>query len=159
MDCYRICYKAIPLFVSSDEKFDDASVAQSLCGIALKGNRFWQERRESHGTIFSTGAERNAAGGGTACQGNAEAGVFRQTAGTLSYADYPPEEPPQEKTPSPQTGMPLLGNLAQFRPTGLLSGLDGDTMLILAMMVMLYKDGGWDGCDKKLLMALAYLLT
>ena len=68
------------------------------------------------------------------------------------YADYPPEEPPQ-------TGMPLLGNLAQLRPTGLLSGLDGDTMLILAMMVMLYKDGGWDGCDKKLLMALAYLLT
>lgn len=66
---------------------------------------------------------------------------------------------PQEKTPSPQTGMPLLGNLAQFRPKGLLSGLDGDTMLILAMMVMLYKDGGWDGCDKKLLMALAYLLT
>ena len=55
--------------------------------------------------------------------------------------------------------MPLLGNLAQFRPKGLLSGLDGDTMLILAMMVMLYKDGGWDGCDKKLLMALAYLLT
>ncbi|WP_277214472.1 hypothetical protein, partial [Ruminococcus callidus] len=25
-----------PLFVSSDEKFDDASVAQSLCGIALR---------------------------------------------------------------------------------------------------------------------------
>ncbi|WP_277214522.1 hypothetical protein, partial [Ruminococcus callidus] len=25
-----------PLFVSSDEKFDDASVAQSLCGIAQK---------------------------------------------------------------------------------------------------------------------------
>jgi len=25
-----------PLFVSSDEKFDDASVAQSLCGIAFK---------------------------------------------------------------------------------------------------------------------------
>ena len=75
------------------------------------------------------------------------------------YADDPPEEPPQKKTPPPQTGMPLLGNLAQFRPTGLLSGLDGDTMLILAMMVMLYKDGGWDGCDKKLLMALAYLLT
>ena len=24
-----------PLFVSSDEKFDDASVVQSLCGIAL----------------------------------------------------------------------------------------------------------------------------
>ena len=27
-----------PLFVSSDEKFDDASVAQSLCGIALDRN-------------------------------------------------------------------------------------------------------------------------
>ena len=25
-----------PLFVSSDEKFDDASVAQSLCGVALR---------------------------------------------------------------------------------------------------------------------------
>ena len=44
-----------------------------------------------------------------------------------------------KKTPPPQTGMPLLGNLAQLRPTGLLSGLDGDTMLILAMMVMLYE--------------------
>lgn len=84
---------------------------------------------------------------------------FGKQQGPSPYADYPPEEPPQEKTPSPQTGMPLLGNLAQFRPKGLLSGLDGDTMLILAMMVMLYKDGGWDGCDKKLLMALAYLLT
>ena len=62
------------------------------------------------------------------------------------FADYPPK-------------LPLLGNLPQFNPGGLLSNLDGDTMLILAMMVMLYKDGGWDGCDKKLLMALAYLLT
>ncbi|WP_277227889.1 hypothetical protein, partial [Ruminococcus callidus] len=25
-----------PLFVSSDEKFDNASVAQSLCGIAVR---------------------------------------------------------------------------------------------------------------------------
>ena len=32
-------------------------------------------------------------------------------------------------------------------------------MLILAMMAMIYKDGGKEGCDKKLLMALAYLLT
>ena len=32
-------------------------------------------------------------------------------------------------------------------------------MLILAMMVMIYKDGGNESCDKKLLMALAYLLT
>ncbi len=30
---WRLC---TPLFVSSDEKFDDASVAQSLCGIAIK---------------------------------------------------------------------------------------------------------------------------
>ncbi len=76
------------------------------------------------------------------------------------YADYPPEEPPQEKHRRRRLVCRCCGNLAQFRPQkGLLSGLDGDTMLILAMMVMLYKDGGWDGCDKKLLMALAYLLT
>lgn len=52
-----------------------------------------------------------------------------------------------------------FGEFAAVQSRGLLSNLDGDTMLILAMMVMLYKDGGWDGCDKKLLMALAYLLT
>ena len=78
------------------------------------------------------------------------------------FADYPPETsaPEPEPTPKPQPPkLPLLGNLPQFNPGGLLSNLDGDTMLILAMMVMLYKDGGWDGCDKKLLMALAYLLT
>ncbi len=76
------------------------------------------------------------------------------------YADYPPEtEAPEPSKPAaPPPKIPLLGNLP-FHPTGLLSNLDGDTMLILAMMVMLYKDGGWDGCDKKLLMALAYLLT
>ena len=69
-------------------------------------------------------------------------------------------KPEPEPTPKPQPPkLPLLGNLPQFNPGGLLSNLDGDTMLILAMMVMLYKDGGWDGCDKKLLMALAYLLT
>ncbi|WP_277227012.1 hypothetical protein, partial [Ruminococcus callidus] len=28
-----------PLFVSFDEKFDDASVAQSLCGIALNNSK------------------------------------------------------------------------------------------------------------------------
>jgi len=31
--------KITPLFVSSDEKFDDASVAQSLCGIAVRFHR------------------------------------------------------------------------------------------------------------------------
>ena len=31
-----------PLFVSSDEKFDDASVAQSLCGIAVKRNLWYR---------------------------------------------------------------------------------------------------------------------
>ena len=40
-----------------------------------------------------------------------------------------------------------------------LSHLDSDHMLILAMMAMIYKDGGNESCDKKLLMALAYLLT
>jgi hypothetical protein len=39
-----------------------------------------------------------------------------------------------------------------------LSFLDGDSLLILALMYMLYKDRGWEDCDKKLLLALAYLL-
>ena len=33
--CSLIHQVFTPLFVSSDEKFDDASVAQSLCGIAF----------------------------------------------------------------------------------------------------------------------------
>ena len=37
----------------------------------------------------------------------------------------------------------------------LLGQLDSDRMLILALLAMLYKDGG----NKKLMMALAYLLT
>lgn len=91
------------------------------------------------------------------------------------YADLPPsprEEPAPPPPPprqhntvhshpnSPQSkGIPLLGGLPQLNPGELLSKLDGDSMLIIALMVMLYKNGGQDGCDKKLLMALAYLLT
>lgn len=54
-------------------------------------------------------------------------------------------------------GLPEL--LPQWNPAELLSKLDGDSVLILALMAMLYKEGGLEGCDKKLLMALAYLLT
>ncbi|WP_288596040.1 hypothetical protein, partial [uncultured Ruminococcus sp.] len=44
-----------PLFVSSDEKFDDASVAQSLCGIAIKhtGRETCPVFVEWQGKIFS----------------------------------------------------------------------------------------------------------
>ena len=55
-------------------------------------------------------------------------------------------------------GTPLLGCLPGLDATELLSRLDGDSMLIIALMVMLYKNGG-EEIDKKLLMALAYLLT
>lgn len=79
------------------------------------------------------------------------------------FADVPPESPRPNASAKTSSGrrQPLAGLLPMNAPNGLLSHLelDGDTMLILAMMVMLYKDGGWDGCDKKLLMALAYLLT
>ena len=57
------------------------------------------------------------------------------------FADYPPETsaPEPDPTPKPQPPkLPLLGNLPQFNPGGLLSNLDGVTMLILAMMVMIY---------------------
>lgn len=46
-----------------------------------------------------------------------------------------------------------------FHPSDLLRKLDSDAILIIALMVMLFKDGGEEQCDKKLLMALAYLLT
>ena len=49
--------------------------------------------------------------------------------------------------------------MPQWNPAELFSKLDGDSVLILALMAMLYKEGGLEGCDKKLLMALAYLLT
>lgn len=51
------------------------------------------------------------------------------------------------------------GLLSQLNPSEIFSNLDGDSMLILALMAMLYQNGGKNGCDKKLLMALAYLLT
>ena len=62
-----------------------------------------------------------------------------------SAAPEPPVKPP--------AGTPFSG-LAE-----LVKHLDSDHMLILAMMAMIYKDGGNESCDKKLLMALAYLLT
>lgn len=88
---------------------------------------------------------------------------------TSPYADYPPEPPQQESvpvqriqqgTPYPKSnGVPLFGGLSRLNPTELFSRLDSDSMLILAIMAMIYKDGGKEGCDRKLLMALAYLLT
>lgn len=91
------------------------------------------------------------------------------------YADYPPDSEHtashtesfsvhsmqnSEHTPSFQTkGNSFLGGLPQLNPTELLSKLDGDSVLILVLMAMIYKDGGKEGCDRKLLMALAYLLT
>lgn len=49
-----------------------------------------------------------------------------------------------------------LGNLlGGWNPAELLEQLDKDQILILVLLVMLYKEGG----DKKLMMALAYLLT
>lgn len=84
------------------------------------------------------------------------------------YADYPPEPPQPEplqqsretRDPPPgKNGIPFRSNLFQRNPIELLSRFDGDSMLILALMAMIYKDGGKEGCDRKLLMALAYLLT
>ena len=86
------------------------------------------------------------------------------------YADYPPE--PSESEPIPlqqgrqqnlppprRNGMSFRSGLPQLNPMEILSRFDGDSMLILALMAMIYKDGGKEGCDRKLLMALAYLLT
>ncbi len=62
----------------------------------------------------------------------------------------PKEERPDEKERS--------SNILRQLPFGidrLFSQLDSDRMLILAILVMLYKDGG----NRNLMMALAYLLT
>lgn len=69
--------------------------------------------------------------------------------------------PQQEKVSAPNhpRGAPMGGLLSQLNPSEIFSNLDGDSMLILALMAMLYQNGGKNGCDKKLLMALAYLLT
>lgn len=86
------------------------------------------------------------------------------------YADYPPEPSESEPTPLQQgrqqnlppprrNGMSFRSGLPQLNPMEILSRFDGDSMLILALMAMIYKDGGKEGCDRKLLMALAYLLT
>lgn len=86
------------------------------------------------------------------------------------YADYPPESPQpepisiqkdrQQNMPPPRTnGMSFRQGLLQMNPMDIMSRFDGDSMLILALMAMIYKDGGREGCDRKLLMALAYLLT
>lgn len=52
----------------------------------------------------------------------------------------------QQRSDFPLNIMRNLGNFGSF---------DSDTMLILAILVMVYKDGS----NKKLMMALAYLLT
>ena len=81
--------------------------------------------------------------------------------------DYPPQETERVPKQTEQAGknaaagrkkgLPEL--LPQWNPAEPFSKLDGDSVLILALMAMLYKEGGLEGCDKKLLMALAYLLT
>ncbi len=63
------------------------------------------------------------------------------------------ELPESHSAPTPQNG----NGRPAFLPgiDHLLEQIDGDRMLILALLAMLYKDGS----NKKLMMALAYLLT
>ena len=76
----------------------------------------------------------------------------------VSPAPFVSQKPP-DMPPRPPGSIPLLNGLLRGNSTAKLSEMDGDTMLILALLAMLYKDGGFEGCDKKLLMALIYLLT
>ncbi len=66
------------------------------------------------------------------------------------YTDYPPPRA-EKKIKTTKERIPLLHGLLQGKA---MSEIDGDTMLILALLVMLYRDGGFDACEKKLLMAL-----
>ncbi len=70
----------------------------------------------------------------------------------LTQKEDSAQETPPEKATDSKTG----GGFGL--PAGidrLLEQIDTDRMLILALLAMLYKDGG----NKKLMMALAYLLT
>lgn len=67
---------------------------------------------------------------------------------------FPPLQQNSRQTQSAQNAMPA-GLLGGWNPMELLEKFDKDQILILVLLVMLYKEGG----DKKLLMALAYLLT
>ena len=76
----------------------------------------------------------------------------------------PPSPPPLQSQPSNRMtrnqsrqqgmGFPVFPRNG-LHPKELLDHLDSDKMMILALLVVLYKDGA----DQKLLMALAYLLT
>ena len=76
-----------------------------------------------------------------------------------SYDFLPLREEPAVPKSSPQIPSskkpPQMGLFGNWNPTELLEKLDNDQILILVLLVMLYKEGE----DKKLMMALAYLLT
>ena len=61
----------------------------------------------------------------------------------------------QGQLPAKKNPLDLGTLLGGWNPAELLEQLDKDQILILVLLVMLYKEGG----DKKLMMALAYLLT
>lgn len=83
-------------------------------------------------------------------------GMRQEPMGDMLPSSAAPEPPVKPSAGTPFSG---LAELVSHGPAELLSHLDSDHMLILAMMAMIYKDGGNENCDKKLLMALAYLLT
>lgn len=82
-----------------------------------------------------------------------------QESQTFGYDFLPLREEQDASKSSPQ--IPLskkpaqMGLFGNWNLTELLEKLDKDQILILVLLVMLYKEGG----DKKLMMALAYLLT
>ncbi|MBQ8687132.1 MAG: hypothetical protein IJ512_01130 [Ruminococcus sp.] len=69
-----------------------------------------------------------------------------------AYQETVPKKEPSVRT---QDGMQNIVSGLTGGIDRLLTQMDTDRMLILALLVMLYKDGS----NKKLMMALAYLLT
>ncbi|WP_276692032.1 hypothetical protein, partial [Ruminococcus callidus] len=75
-----------PLFVSSDEKFDDASVAQPLCGIAVG---FFQKHSPLH-PAFSDKKYRTPCTEYGICMQQQKAGI---TAALIPESVCPPASP------------------------------------------------------------------
>ncbi|MCC8112222.1 MAG: hypothetical protein LIO74_11765 [Ruminococcus sp.] len=77
-----------------------------------------------------------------------------------SHEALPRDDPPKHHAylSKSTNSIPLLGGSISEKINQILSGLDGDTCLILILLLILYQDGDLKDCDKKLWMALVYLL-
>ncbi len=116
------------------------------------------QRRVQEMQRRTPGARRTAVQGQTQMPSYVKVDTSSHKSHSSAEMSRLPFQPPDASDSVPKCSSTADRSLP-FLPTEFLSRLDSDAILIIALMVMLYKDGGAAQCDKKLLMALAYLLT